>query len=299
MPMRTPVILLTCTACMLVAMCAYFRSELAHERSRAEAAELVQAELEEHVAELETTHEDLLTSMHAARAQDHDSLTLPGTTAPPITSLPTVRQRPFGLTVAQRRGFVRQRFGQLLKQLSLPESKAEALLDVIAAQEERAQTGAGVLANFRTNAEERERDSREIEALVGPEVAAKIARWQDLAMSRSSLRKVRDELEDLGEPLSEEQKTSLDQRFQALPTRPLMPKRDEGESNEAFSQRFREWRQDSRQQLRATVAPVLTPLQLKHYDELQDSQASVESQAFFVPPTLSPLGAAGSAASAR
>ena len=57
------------------------------------------------------------------------------------------------------------------------------------------------------------------------------------------------------------------------------------ESGDGFMDRFKSWRQESREQIRAELSPVLEPRQLERYDELEDMARSFEKNISFSLPT--------------
>lgn len=176
----------------------------------------------------------------------------------------------------------RMRNGKMFKQLGLSAAQEESLLDVLAAQDERAMTMR--LSDPTSRPDElRAKNRAEVAAVIGSEPAEKLDAWQQAQSARMEVRRVRDQLEDVGEPLSAAQLTRIEELIHARPPVPA-PVRSKDETGEAFMERFKGWRQESREQIRAEVSPVLEPRQLERFDELDDMTRSFEKNMSFVPP---------------
>jgi hypothetical protein len=167
-----------------------------------------------------------------------------------------------------RRTMVRMRHGRMFKQLGLSDAQVESLLDVLIAQEERAKSAGA-------DPELRARNRAELEAVVGREPAEKLDAWQQQTAARMEVRRVRDQLEEMGEPLSDAQLSRINELVHARAPAPP-PARQKDEPGEAFAERFKTWRADSREQMRGDVSSVLETRQLERYDELDDLSRTIE-----------------------
>ncbi|HTU57932.1 MAG TPA: hypothetical protein VMF89_05855, partial [Polyangiales bacterium] len=146
----------------------------------------------------------------------------------------------------------------------------------------------------------RERNRAEVAAVIGRESAEKLDAWQQQFMVRMDMRRVRDQLDEVGEPLSAAQATRIEALMQARPA-PAPPQRQKEESNEAFMNRFKSWRQESREHIRAEVSTVLEPRQLERYDELDEMSRTFEKSmsAALPAPVVAPPLAGRAAAPVR
>lgn len=145
------------------------------------------------------------------------------------------------------------------------------MLDLLAAQQERAP---GTL-HASSDPGLRARNRAEIEAVIGRERAEQLEMWQHQLGARLEMRHVREQLEDVGEPLSEEQLARIGKLIDARLPAPV-PEREGGESDTSFRERFMSWRNENRERLREDVTSVLEPRQLARYYELDALSRSIE-----------------------
>jgi hypothetical protein len=287
--------ILAIAALVLGCTCLFLWLQLGRERERAAKAEESGTALRARMAQLETSvHSSMMAAPSGTSTVGSFALTAASATPAPTTMTPPPSIKPLELTPTQRRTMTRQQYGRLFRELNLSESQVERVLDVLAAQEERSRAASPQgLARSRLalDPKERERNEQEFAAVLGPDNAAKLERWQDQSMARSELQRVRDQLENAGEPLTTEQQNALNERLQQRPDREAPPRREPAEPQEAFQERFREWRTDSRKQLRDDVAQTLTPPQQKRFDELEEMTSAFEQQIRLPSPVLGAAGA--------
>lgn len=176
------------------------------------------------------------------------------------------------LSLEQREILSRGRFGWMFRELELPAEQAETLLRVLATQEERAadasRTTASAAERSRLVAAQKELDQAEIQAVLGTDKAAKLERLKEAQSARAELRRVRDDLEDMGEPLSETQYAALASAARARPLSPP-PARVAGEPPDDGVERLRTWFSERDRKILDDAAAVLTPEQQQRLEERQ------------------------------
>ena len=118
-------------------------------------------------------------------------------TTPPA---PKERASVAPLNPEQEKTRLRQQYGALLRDMALNEAQTNAMLDVLSNQARRMEQGERV---------DPERNRRELEAAIGSGKAAEFERLRRTVLARSEVRVVRNRLEDVGQPLSEEQLQKL------------------------------------------------------------------------------------------
>jgi hypothetical protein len=284
------------TTLLLAGLCLDFWMQLRHDSAQARAEVQLDAELRKQLEGIRVERDRLESDVKGLRAAQARAAPLTEPTARTNAALAPPGARALELSAEHRRTMLRQRNGQLFRQLGLSDAQIEALLDVLAKQEERARAAkpGAFLGAMGPSSDPNElaRNRAEIEAVVGSDKAAKLETWQKLFTARHELRRVRDQLEDVGEPLSEEQQNRLNELVQLRP-RSFAPERKEGDTPEAFMERFRSWRQDSRQQLRTEVSSVLNPRQLARYDEMDELAHAFDRTMISMPPLQGAALAAG------
>jgi hypothetical protein len=198
---------------------------------------------------------------------------------------------------------VRLRNGQLFQELGLDESQIAALVPVLGQQEER--LAAATRLDPRTGRPPNpaelfnpERDQVELEAVLGRAKAAQFASLRKTLPARSDVRRIRSELEQAGEPITDVQERLMLAKVSARsgPT-PIPPVAKE--SLTSGMERIEETRRERAQQLREELSSVLSPPQLARYDEQAELRAAYDSasRSSFVSSRLgSSAQSAGSAA---
>ncbi|HET8938321.1 MAG TPA: hypothetical protein VFN67_32980 [Polyangiales bacterium] len=227
--------------------------------------EVLQTQLEQTRAERDRL-ETVVNSLRAAPAAA-------ALAAPPPMAASSTAPQPMGMTRVDfsptaRRMSMRLHNGKIFRDLGLSDAQIESLLDVLVAQQNRATEPKSLLqAASGGDADARARDRAEITAVIGKERAEELDDWQRRAQSRFELRRIRDQLEDSGEPLSDAQQKRLSELMQAqTPAAP--PPREKDEAPEVAMERFRAWRNENREQMRKQVSAVLEPRQLERYEEM-------------------------------
>jgi hypothetical protein len=176
----------------------------------------------------------------------------------------------------------RQRYGQLFRELELSDAQIDGLAPVLHAQEQRALATASASGEqARSGASQRhasDEERSEIAAIIGPEKAAQLEDLRNAMPIRAELRRVRDQLEEAGEPVSPEQQRQL---VAILSNRaaPSPPVPEAGEPPEHGFERFRAWARDRDLRLRADSAAVLTPQQLERLEESEALRSVMLPQA--------------------
>jgi|GEM_PF-3928814 len=280
--MNKPAWLFGGSTLLLGASCLYLLFEPRAERAGAQA----DSELNSELTQLRADRDRLETDVRSMRAAQVAPALAPQPTAAavsvstaPAPAMPPMRP---DISPKSRRIMARMRNGKMFKQLGLSAAQEESLLDVLAVQEERMMAMRVSDPTARPDAL-RATNRAEVAAVIGSESAEKLDAWQQAQSARMEIRRVRDQLEDVGEPLSAAQLTRIEELIHARPSLPA-PIRMKEESGEAFMDRFKGWRQESREQIRAELSPVLEPRQLERYDELDDMSRSFEKNMSLTPP---------------
>ena len=278
--MNRPAWLFGGSTLLLAASCLYLLTQPRMDSALTGAAAHPDAELRSELTQLRAERDRLETDVRSMRAAQAGPVFAPQPTAAasplgpaPASPPPPIVMRP-DISPKSRRTMARLRNGKMFKQLGLPDAQVESLLDVLSAQEERAM--AVKPGDPSTDPEEvRARNHAEVAAVIGRESAEKLDAWQQQAMLRMEMRRMRDQLDDVGEPLSTAQSSRIEELMRAHPPSPP-PQRQRDEPPDAFMSRFKSWRQDSREQVRAEVSTVLEPRQLERYDELDEMSRTFE-----------------------
>jgi hypothetical protein len=225
--------------------------------------------------EVEHSGEARTTLALSANSDVHPAFSLPGSVrgAPELTADSSLR--------------IRRRYAELFREMELSEQQIEALVPVLIAQDQpdtEARSG-GELRSAR----DAERERAAISAVLGPDKGLHFDRLKKTLPARMQLSFAREQLEQTGSPLREDQRKRLLAILNAQ--EPLAPwKRIEGESSEQQFARYRQWQQDGAKRFIEQAAPVLTPEQMKHLEDQAAINASV------VPLRPDELGAAGARA---
>lgn len=258
-----------------------------------------EAALQARVQELEATRhrlESQIASLHelASAAQDEAAQ---GKPSPPTAAAVTrPRFAPIVLTHEQRMLAVRQRNGQLFREAGLSPEQIQALVPVLATQEERimsaAQSAHGLVGRGAEGNAVDPQNHDELVRAIGEEKAAQFEGLRKTLGSRMELQRLRDELEQAGEPISEEQRQRLLAR---MSTRPQLSAADRNGSSP--EDRFREIERQRSEQLRGEVSTVLSPAQLELFDQGQELHKAYSSHISSA--SFGASAAAGSAAPAH
>lgn len=114
------------------------------------------------------------------------------------------------LSSEQRKIMIRHRYGELLRELAVPQSERERLLEVLSAHEARRPSvpnrGPGSTHDAEALAS---RERAEIAAVIGDEKAATFEQLKSTVSLRAEVRRVRDQLDEAGEPMTAEQYRAL------------------------------------------------------------------------------------------
>lgn len=221
--------------------------------------------LQEQLTQARAERDRLETVVNSLRAAPVSAALPPPTAATAnLGALPPPAAYRVDLSPSARRLSLQLHSGAIFRKLGLSGSQLESLVDVLLAQQDRAASMAGASPD----PDARTRNRAEIAALIGNERAQQLEDWQSRGQARFELRRMRDQLEDSGEPLSEAQIKRISELMQAQPPAPLTP-RQKDETPEAFSERFKAWRNDHREQLRNQLSSLLEPRQLERYDDME------------------------------
>jgi hypothetical protein len=156
---------------------------------------------------------------------------------------------------------------------------------VLAAQDERSRPmRPAFVALDPAEAEARE---REIGAVLGAEKAAQFTELRRGMPARVEVRIIRQNLENLGVPVTAEQERQLVAMMKNS-TPPEPPRPNPGQDPLEASEQFRAWRAERSKYVRDNAAPLLTPRQLERLDESEALQAAM--QAAMPPLNLAPSG---------
>jgi hypothetical protein len=286
----------------LCATSVYLMLELgsARERAQAEAkrASALQAELARVVVVRERLEKDVqaLRIASATAYRDPATGTTPGAndnaTRPPGgpspgAVLPGWRAPEF--STEQRSLMARQRYGALFRELALSEAQIDALVPVLAAQDQSAWGRAPSGRIAESTPADPARNRAEIAAILGPQKSAQFETLKKSLPARSQLAIARMQLEQVGEPMNDAQRDKLFAIMSARePLPPPLPV--EGQSSEQNFEQFRSWQAERDRLFREDAASVLTPEQKKSLEENASLQASMR----MLPGGI--MGAAGSRA---
>jgi hypothetical protein len=203
--MNIPGWLFGTTSLLLGGICLYLSTQVRGECAQARVAAQPDDEFREELAQLRAERDRLETEVHSMRAGPVTVTPEPQPRAAgsALLSAPPVRAtfQP-ELSTKNRRFLVRLRNGRIFRDLGLSDAEAEALLDLLVAQEERAREQNPGFMLGSPDQELRARNRAQVEALIGRERAERLDSWQSQTLARMELRRVRDELDDLGEPLT-------------------------------------------------------------------------------------------------
>lgn len=234
------------------------------------------AELREEVALLQhaddrPTDHTVLTEEREAPVADTRRASAASALEQPTTTVLAAKKRPSvaPLNPEQKKTRLRQQYGALFRDMALNEAQASALLEVLSNQARRMEQGEHA---------DPERDRRELEATIGPDKAAEFARLRTTVLARSEVRVVRDRLEDVGLPLSDEQLQKLLADSRAREFR--FPERRKGEDMATFSARIRNATRELRQQVYEDATKSLTPEQRRQLDSIQDADQAERAHLF-------------------
>jgi hypothetical protein len=172
------------------------------------------------------------------------------------------------LSLVQRERAVQHRYGALFRELGLsPEDTARARA-VLSDQEERA------VGSSDEEAAARRREQDALTSAIGREKAERFSQLKASLPARSELRRVRDRLEEAGEPMSGEQQRALVAVMSSLPG--SSPRPIPGESLEQGIERFRSWTSERDRAFRERASDILSEGQqrtLEEAAELREAQA--------------------------
>jgi hypothetical protein len=254
------------------------------------------AVLQEQLTQARAERDRLETVVSSLRTAPANAvLPSPPTAAPPF-ALQTLPPTRFEFSPSNRRASLRLHNGKIFRELGLSDAQVESLLDVLLAQQTRSAEAMKNGTPFAgADPEARARNRAEVAAVIGNERAEQLEDWQGRAQARFELRRMRDQLEDSGEPLSDAQLKRIGELVQAQPPS-LAPPRQKDETPEAFTERYKAWRNDNREQLRKQVSTVLEPRQLARYDEMDAVSREFEKSLPIRGPMLQAPPSAGQAA---
>ena len=291
--MKTPVIVLTIGTTLLGAAFGYLLGQRGSERgakhddseTQALLAQIDSLEAERQQLRDELRHPEYMPTRERTAA---DSSSAPsGTSSPRLRAPSAAPWRAHDLPIEQRKIMVRQRNGALFRELGLNEAQIEALLDVLGQQDARSPNMATRVsgpavgrfgpAGEALSAEEQQRNRDEIAAVIGQDKATQFENLKKTLPARNELMWMRNELEQAGEPVSEEQQRQLLAIIGKRETQGP-PARVEGESPEDSMARYRQWRRERSESLRQDAASVLTPEQVKRLEESDSLRSSMETR---------------------
>ena len=288
--MRKLVIALTLSTALLGGTCAYLLWRIgdagSHLASNADTA--TQTRIDALVAERDKLRLKVAKGRLAEPCtQPAASTAFPsGSRIQPVGGSPAVARGGLGPAMAERlapehrRTLVRERYGVLFHELSLSEPQVDALMPVLAVQDERTRSPfEGFAALDPQEAQARE---REIASVLGAEKSARFTELRRTMPARMEIRMLDMQLDQAGVPVSEEQKQRLIAAMKDL-SLPEPPRPDAGAPPREGMERFRAWRAARAKLMRDAAAPILTATQLRRLDEHESLQAAM--QAAMPPPS--------------
>jgi hypothetical protein len=241
-------------------------SRAAERQSDPEKIAVLQAKLERLADERRQLHEEL-----ASCERDGNRGFAPSSlAAPPVASTTdvTARRSLLGstssmpsLSADQRQGILRQRYGQLLRELALSPEQSAAVLEALGSLD----PSAGLLPPAPPDPA---REQAAITPLIGPDKAAEFLRLKLTLPARAELRAVRDRLEAAGEAVTQEQLDELTDVLSARARQLALPPSaaNTGNAPEQRSERVRDLMDARERRFREAEASVLTPAQMQLLD---------------------------------
>lgn len=187
-----------------------------------------------------------------------------------------------GLSIAQRARMILQQEGALIRALELAPEDQERLLNVLSEQQQRRLLGRDATVDGATVSQ---REDAELSRAIGRDKAEKFAQLKAAEPARQEWKRVRDQLEQAGEPLTLDQQRALASVMSAVPIKSPLPV--PGEPWEQAVSRFRGWVGEKDRTFREQAADILSPSQaqtLKDAAELREAQT---------PSLRGPTGTAG------
>jgi len=184
------------------------------------------------------------------------------------------RARAERLAPEHQRTLSRERYGMLFHELSLSDPEIEALMPVLAAQDEHTRLPFEDFAAL--DPQEAQAREREIASVLGAEKSARFTELRRTMPARMEIRMLDMQLDQAGVPVSEEQKQSLIAATKDL-SLPEFPRLDPGAPPRQGMEQFRAWRAARAKLVRDAAASVLTATQLRRLDEHEALQAAMQA----------------------
>jgi len=134
-------------------------------------------------------------------------------------------------------------------------------------------------ASFEAVWREHDRKFREkANALLGPDGADRLNRYQGTFGAREQISQLEDQLATLDIPLSEEQRRRLTRAAIQDGEQFPMPAFSSGQDPEQLSLQYQAWERDRKERLAATARTVLNAQQMGHFDDLRQSELDLARQ---------------------
>ena len=134
-------------------------------------------------------------------------------------------------------------------------------------------------ASFEAVWREHDRKFREkANALLGPDGADRLNRYQGSFGAREQISQLGDQLAALDIPLSEEQRRRLTRAAIQDGEQFPMTAFSSGQDPEQLSQQYLTWERDSKERLAATARTILNAQQMGHFDDLRQSELDYARQ---------------------
>jgi hypothetical protein len=128
-------------------------------------------------------------------------------------------------------------------------------------------------ASFEAAWREHDRKFREkANALLGPDGADRLNRYQGTFGARDQVAQLEDQLATLDMPLSEEQRRRLTRAAIHDGEQFPLPAFSPGQDPEQLSQQYLAWERDRKERLAATARTILNAGQMRHFDDLRQSE---------------------------
>jgi hypothetical protein len=184
------------------------------------------------------------------------------------------------LSSEQRKTMVRHQYGELLRELALSPVQAERLMHALSEQEARNPLMARGMLSGATGDDEAalDRQRAEITAAIGEEKAAAFEELREMLPVRSEVRRVRDQLEEAGEPVTSEQYRALMSAMKGTVSPQRPPSSAASESWEETAEAYHDWMNERDDMFRESAAKILSPTQLKTLDEGQELREAMRLQ---------------------
>jgi hypothetical protein len=174
---------------------------------------------------------------------------------------------------AQVRTGVKRMYGDFVAAHGLSAEEADALYDLVAAQQLDANLGVGVDAGSAHDLIEREKTfQREVAGLLGEQRAARLREYQGTFDTRGQILQLEEQLAGSDTPLTDEQRRRLVKAVLQDAEQFPAPQFGGRSSPAEMEQAYADWQRDRTERFAAAARTILTPQQARQYEDLREMQ---------------------------